>query len=571
MKNTLRYVLIIAIAGFILLACKNPVTSGFDSRKDANLSSIAVIAAGQQRPLIPAFSPSVTSYQVHVPPGTSSVLFVGTPSNQLANLVPDSLVGTASDDTTALTFAQTLQGVTVSGFQTGQNRLSAQVRSADGSTTKTYQLTVVVNPITLSWEDDQSPITEQDTTNGRTFTFSLPELNLATAGITVTLPVTITDAENQIGGGSVTSLTFSNSAQTPSITLTGRSTDDGNTNNETVSISFGTPTITGSNAANYSFPTPTDTIEFVVVDDDVVAVVSSLSTSRITEGGTATLSLTLQNPGSQNVEVTPTATGLTFAPESVSLTAASPSATITISSTDDDVDNPTRLRTIVIGRNPETILPLPTSLQLAVDDNDLPAPTQLVASASDAQVTLRWQGVPGATSYQIYRATDGGSATRLTTNPNPLITIFYTDFSAQNEREYTYTIRAINSTEASGDSNSVTVTPQDHGNTREEATPIRIGQTITGRTGGGDEDFFRIQLQAGQNVTIASGGDATNPLGRLMDRDGTVIVAHNDINAGRGNLNFSITREITETGTYYIQVIRAGVPSGPYTLSVTLN
>jgi len=81
----------------------------------------------------------------------------------------------------------------------------------------------------------------------------------------------------------------------------------------------------------------------------------------------------------------------------------------------------------------------------------LPAPTGLVATAGDSQVALSWNGVSGATGYQIFRnGTQIGSTTTRTT---------YTDTNALNGTTYSYTVRTVSSGTTSTDSAAASATP----------------------------------------------------------------------------------------------------------------
>jgi fibronectin type 3 domain-containing protein len=84
-------------------------------------------------------------------------------------------------------------------------------------------------------------------------------------------------------------------------------------------------------------------------------------------------------------------------------------------------------------------------------------PTNLTATAGNAQVSLSWTGSAGATSYNVYRSTTSGSgyamiATSATTN--------YTDTTVINGTTYYYVVTAVNANGESGYSNEASATPQ---------------------------------------------------------------------------------------------------------------
>lgn len=64
----------------------------------------------------------------------------------------------------------------------------------------------------------------------------------------------------------------------------------------------------------------------------------------------------------------------------------------------------------------------------------------LTGEGGDTTVTLRWEAMPGAASYNVYR---DGSTTPL--NADPLIATQYQDVGLTNGRIYTYTIAAVDS------------------------------------------------------------------------------------------------------------------------------
>jgi fibronectin type 3 domain-containing protein len=84
------------------------------------------------------------------------------------------------------------------------------------------------------------------------------------------------------------------------------------------------------------------------------------------------------------------------------------------------------------------------------------APTNLQATAGNAQAGLTWSASSGASSYNVKRATtSGGPYTQLAATTSPS----YTDATASNGTTYYYVVTAINSAGESADSAQVSVTP----------------------------------------------------------------------------------------------------------------
>ncbi|MCG8453631.1 MAG: pre-peptidase C-terminal domain-containing protein [Spirochaetales bacterium] len=509
LQSVIKKGLSLPVLIFFILACENPSTSDLiDSlSNDANFTSIIVSANNQIRPLIPDFSPEITQYRVNVPPQTTRILFTGTLSNEEAQLSLSNVQGTASDGTTSLTIEALPLGVQISGLQTGENTLQAQVVAQDSST-KTYQLTVEVAPIpiSLTWTDSQTPITEQDTVNGRTITFALHNVDLSATDLTIAIPLTYRDTTSQIGSGKSPSISFTSAAPNPSITLTGRATDDGNTDNERISISFGTPTVTGSDANNYTFSPITRGISFTVLDDDIPAIHASLSSTTLTEGDTTTLSLSFLNPSSSNVTVTPSGTGLVFSPTSLTLSSTTTTGSITVTITDDTTPAADRAINLTMRANPSGVSIIPSSIRITVQDNDLAIPSRFTATAGDARVSLSWQAVTDATSYRLYRSSGNNAPAVVTTTPTILTETSYVDIGLTNGTEYTYTVRAVNASKSSIDSQRASATPTDHGYSIATATPL----SPNGGTLGGwlehanDGDLFSIRLEDGQLFSVST-------------------------------------------------------------------
>src|SRR5207245_8812275 len=89
------------------------------------------------------------------------------------------------------------------------------------------------------------------------------------------------------------------------------------------------------------------------------------------------------------------------------------------------------------------------------------APTNLVATAGNAQVGLTWQapasnGGSPITNYEIYRGTASGGETLAATNGNPLS---YSDGGLTNGVTYYYQVSAVNNAGAGPRSNDASATP----------------------------------------------------------------------------------------------------------------
>ena len=100
----------------------------------------------------------------------------------------------------------------------------------------------------------------------------------------------------------------------------------------------------------------------------------------------------------------------------------------------------------------------PLSLEATGTPKSLPEiPSNLTATPGNAQVTLAWNTVPGATSYKVFRAlTSGGqTSTALTT----VTTNSFLDTGLTNGTPYFYKVAAVNASGTGGMSNQATTTP----------------------------------------------------------------------------------------------------------------
>lgn len=86
----------------------------------------------------------------------------------------------------------------------------------------------------------------------------------------------------------------------------------------------------------------------------------------------------------------------------------------------------------------------------------VPAAPTLTATAGNAQVSLTWTAITGATGYNIYRGSGGQTATEIATG---LTSTTYTDLNLANGVTYYYTVTAVNSYGPSNSSNQVVLTP----------------------------------------------------------------------------------------------------------------
>ena len=368
-------IVLLLLAAFVFsTSCEN-LTSVDAANKDATLSQLTITAGGQPLTLYPDFTPPRRVYRVYAPPGTTSILFQGIPSQTLAQISPSQFTGLATDRTTALGVSPTPNSsvLRISNLQPGWNWLRARIIAEDGQTDKYYSLSIIVeqHPITLNLLDDQKPITEQDTTNGRTFTFSLSGVDLAASGLSITIPLQLTDSASQIGAGFPNSLNFTAASPTDSFTLTGRSTDDGNAVNEQLYFTPLQSQITGTQAHLYRLHEVPRYFPITVVDDDATTITASPQSVRINEGDSFTIDFEYHNPIAESVTISPRAEGLTFSPSTLYLSNTTTTGSITVTSTENSQEEEDRSVTINLGiSSPSNTPELPSQITLLIIDDD---------------------------------------------------------------------------------------------------------------------------------------------------------------------------------------------------------
>jgi len=135
------------------------------------------------------------------------------------------------------------------------------------------------------------------------------------------------------------------------------------------------------------------------------------------------------------------------------------------------------------------------------------APTGLTATAGNAQATLSWNAVSGATSYTVKRATtSGGPYTNVATN---VATPSYTNTGLTNGTTYYYVVSASNSAGQSANSAQVSVTPSG-GTPTVPAAPT--GLTATAGNAQATLSWNAVSGATSYNVnrSTTSGGPYTN-------------------------------------------------------------
>jgi subtilase family serine protease len=255
-------------------------------------------------------------------------------------------------------------------------------------------------------------------------------------------------------------------------------------------------------------------------------------------GSTITISSINGFSGTINLAVSPSPLTATLSTSSVSVSSSSPgSATLTISA----ATNAGGIYPVLVNGTSGT---LKHSTTVTVTVPTVPsAPQNLVATAGNAQVALKWNapssnGGAAITGYNVYRgATTGGEGTTAIANLSGSTTS-YTDTGLTNGNTYYYTVKAVNSVGTSSASNEASATPQ--------KTPILSVSVTTDKSTYPQRSTAHITVTV-TNSTPVSGVSVTltvtSPSGSTSHGTGTTN------SNGQVTFSYSISR-FAHLGTY---------------------
>ena len=176
------------------------------------------------------------------------------------------------------------------------------------------------------------------------------------------------------------------------------------------------------------------------------------------------------------------------------------------------------------------------------------APTGLSAAAGNAQATLTWTAVSGATSYNVKRSlTSGGPYANVMTG---VTTNSFTNTGLTNGTQYFYVITALNASGESAISNQASATPSAGGGAG--------GATATGAIASASPWFNELQVRLA-NTQIVTSLTVTVNVARTT---GTSLSGQYNTVGGQ----ISQSSSSTTTALTYTWTLNAGQQLGPQTL-----
>ena len=141
------------------------------------------------------------------------------------------------------------------------------------------------------------------------------------------------------------------------------------------------------------------------------------------------------------------------------------------------------------------------------------APTNLTATAGNAQASLSWTASAGATSYSVRRSTTNGSG--YVTVASNLTATSYVNTGLTNGTQYFYVVTATNAAGTSGNSNQASATPSGGGG---QACTGAI--TVTGGQSGNFNTTGPVCYRTSDNIV---GWGCSNFDGRTLSVNGTAL------------------------------------------------
>ncbi|MCG8452584.1 MAG: cadherin-like beta sandwich domain-containing protein [Spirochaetales bacterium] len=380
-----RFVLLLGLV-FLFLSCKELISTGDSNRDNADLNALRILANGNPTPIdfTPNFDPDVLEYRIQVPGNTEYITIYGIANHFDAQVSLTGINSRRTDLQITPTRVPGAPAFVIRNLKGGENTITATIISANEELEKSYTIIIDVEqiPIRLVATTPARLISEQSLV-ATTYTITLEGYDWNSGDLSlVRFRLLLDDPDNQLNitnGYHSRLLSLSLGSQRHQIRMTGRSTNDGDTENGMATFSFDTFGLEGRNSDRYSISAEPFTV--TVYDDDAPYIHPFYGggggSRSIVEGGTQGLGFTLNNNDlhPDNVTITPVAQGLTFNPPSVTLNRLVRFRQMTIQVPNDSIHNADRDLSITFSTSRDT--PLVTAngngvLDFTIRDNDAP-------------------------------------------------------------------------------------------------------------------------------------------------------------------------------------------------------
>src|SRR5215475_2430437 len=173
-----------------------------------------------------------------------------------------------------------------------------------------------------------------------------------------------------------------------------------------------------------------------------------------------------------------------------------------------------------------------------------PAPTGLVATAGNAQVSLSWNASSGATSYNVKRSTTSGGP--YTTIATGVTSTSFTNTGLTNGTTFFFVVSAVNAAGESGNSNQASATPQNVQTPPPAPTGLvatagnaQVSLSWNASSGATSYNVKRSTTSGGPYTTIATGVTSTSFTNTGLTNGTTFFFVVSAVNAAgeSGNSN----------------------------------
>ncbi|SFM13148.1 Pectate lyase [Paenibacillus sp. 1_12] len=170
----------------------------------------------------------------------------------------------------------------------------------------------------------------------------------------------------------------------------------------------------------------------------------------------------------------------------------------------------------------------------------LSAPSGVVATAVNSQITVKWNSVTGATYYSVKRSTSSnGTFTVIATNvTNPQS---YTDVNVTNGNSYYYVVSAVNAAGESADSTVVKATPV------AALTPPAAPSEVVA-TGGNSQVTVKWNSVTGATYYSVKRSTSSNGTFTVIATNVTNPQSYTDVNVTNGNSYYYVVTAVNAAG-----------------------